>query len=181
MPVRLLLGLIKGLVLGGLVGYGLAAAGLGLPGALVAYGSAALVGVLAALFAGKPIWAKGARIEVGMKAVAGALLAPGLLWPVRHFLGMALPFDAGALPGLEALAGQNPAIGLFAVTSLALVGAVLAGFYDLDNQPHKEAAEAKSSGASAGKQRIATTAASDDAQAEREAADAESAQKKQRR
>ena len=57
MAVRLILGLLKGLILGGLVGYGLAAAGFGVPGALVAYASAAPVGVLVAAVAVKPIWA----------------------------------------------------------------------------------------------------------------------------
>ena len=179
MPVRFILGLLKGLILGALVGYGLAAVGFGLPGVLVAYGSAALLGVLVALVAGKPIWAKDARIEVGMKAVAGALLAPGILWLVRHFIGMQLPFDAGALPGLEALAGQTPAVGMFAVTSMALVASVLAAFYDVDNEPESKSSASKARGA-ASTQRIASSSTSGDAEAELEAAEAEAAQQKRR-
>jgi len=132
---RLLMGLVKGLVLGALVGYGLAAAGMGAPGAFIAYPVAVVVGVLMALVAGKPIWAKDARIEAGTKAVAAAILAPGLMWLARRFLTMGLPLDVGALPGLESLAGAQLTIGTFAVTSVAMVAAVLAGFFDADNSP----------------------------------------------
>jgi hypothetical protein len=179
MPVRLIVGLLKGLVLGAFVGYGLAAAGFGIPGALVAYASAALLGVLVALVAGKPIWAKGARIEVGMKALAGALLAPGILWLVRRFVAMALPFDAGALPGLEALSGQSATVGTFAVTSLALVAATLAAFYDVDNQPEATGSAGKAS-AAAEKQRIAASSPGEEVDAEAEAAESEAAEQKRR-
>ena len=150
-PVRLLIGLLKGLILGALVGYGVAALGFGAPGALVAYLGAALVGMMVALIAGKPIWVKDARIEVGMKALAGAILAPGLMWLSRRFLTMDLPLDPTLLPGV-ALDG-SVAIGTFAVTSLALVAGVLAGFFDADNQPGKADDEARPTAAA--KQRIA--------------------------
>lgn len=132
MPLRLVLGLLKGLLLGGLVGYALAAAGLAAPSAWIAYPAAAVVGVLIATVAGKPIWAKDARIEVGMKAAAGAILAPGLMWLARSFLTLGLPFDASLLPGVSA---TGATLGTFAVTSLALVAALLGGFFEADNQP----------------------------------------------
>jgi hypothetical protein len=176
--LRLFIGLVKGLILGGLIGYGIAAIGFGAPGALVAYLGAAVVGMLVALVAGKPIWVEDARIEVGMKAAAGATLAPGLMWLSRHFLTMGLPFDAGVLPGLEALQGQSLAVGTFAVTSLALVAAVLAGFFDADNQPKPEGAAKKGAGAS--KKRIAA-ARPDGAAAEAEAEQAEAEVSQRRR
>jgi len=131
MPLRLLVGLIKGILLGGLIGYGLAAAGLTILPAWVAYGGAAVVGLLVALVAGKPIWAEDARIEVGAKAVAGIVVAPGLMALVRHFLEVGLPLSPTVLPGVAAADGVT--LGTFAVTSFALVAAVLAGFFDADN------------------------------------------------
>lgn len=178
MVLRLFIGLLKGLIVGGLLGYGVAALGFGVPGALVAYAGAALVGVAVALVAGKPIWARDARIEVGMKMAAGAIFAPGLMWLSRRFLTMDLPLDAALLPGLEALQGQALVLGTFAVTSLALVAGVLAGFFDADNQPTPE--DAKANSAKSAKQRIA--AASDgDADAELEAAEDEAAERRQKR
>lgn len=172
------MGLLKGLIIGGLIGYGLAVAGMALPGAFIAYPVAAVVGVVVALFAGKPIWAKGAHIEVGMKAGAGALLAPGLMWLVRRFLTMSMPFDVSSLPGLDHVHG-TPAVGLFAITSLAAVAALLAGFYDADNQPEPEQPAAAAKGS---KKRVATddTGAAEAEAAELEAAEAETAKRNRR-
>jgi hypothetical protein len=180
--LRLVMGLVKGLVLGALVGYGLAAAGMGTPGALIVYPVAVVVGVLVALVAGKPIWAKDARIEVGTKAVAAAILAPGLMWLVRSFVTMGIPFDVGALPGLESLAGQSLTLGSFAVTSVAMVAAVLAGFFDADNSPEESTDEKGSSAGS--KKRIAVDADSDvdaaELLAELEAEEAEAPKRKKK-
>src|SRR5690606_31409635 len=108
-------------------------------------------------------------IEVGMKAGAGALLAPGLMWLVRRFLTMSMPFDVSSLPGLDNVHG-TPAVGLFAITSLAAVAGLLAGFYDADNQPEPEQPAAAAKGS---KKRVAT----DDAgAAEAEAAELEAAE-----
>lgn len=169
-----MMGLVKGLVLGALVGYGLAAAGMGAPGALIAYPVAVVVGVLTALVAGKPIWAKDARIEVGTKAVAAAIFAPGLMWLARSFATIPIPFDLGVLPGLESLAGQSLTLGAFAVTSVAMVAAVLAGFFDADNSPN-DSAEGEGRAKGASKQRIAVDEGADAAEllAELEAEEAE--------
>ncbi len=131
MPLRLLVGLIKGILLGGLIGYALAAAGLTVLPAWAAYGGAVVVGLLVALVAGKPIWAEDARIEVGAKAVAGAVVAPGLMALARNFLEMGLPMSPSAIPGVTAADGVT--LGTFAITSFAMVAAVLAGFFDADN------------------------------------------------
>lgn len=152
MVLRLLIGLVKGLVLGGLLGFGLAKIGFVVPGALVAYLGMAVVGMLVALVAGKPIWAQGSRIEVGMKAAAGALLAPALLYAVRRWITPGLPFDP-AVMGLEA---TGATLGTFAVTSYALVAAVIAGFFDADNDPNEKNDEKQAGKGPAQKKRIAT-------------------------
>jgi len=146
--VRLVLGLLKGLVVGGLVGFGLAKIGFAAPGAIVAYIAAALVGSMVGLIAGKPIWAAGGRIEVGLKAGFGAILAMGLMWLTRSFMTVGVPFDLGALAAAnESLREANSAaggtVGGLAITSLALVAAVLGAFYDADNTPEPEDPNAK--------------------------------------
>ena len=165
---RLLIGLLKGLVLGAVIGYGIAAAGLSWP--FVFYLGAALAGTLIALVAGKPIWAQDARIEVGMKALAGAILAPGLMWLVRSFASVGLPFDVSALPGLAGLEGAGLTLGTFSVSALAIVAAALGAFYDADNQPGAKG-EAGQRVATPSKKRVADG----EAEAALEAAEAEEA------
>jgi hypothetical protein len=172
MLFRLLTGLIKGILIGGLVGYGLAAAGLSW--GWLAYIMAAVSGILVALVAGKPIWSEGARIEVGMKAAAGALLGPGLLWLARSFLTMPLPFDPSQLPALSSLATKGLTLGTFSITALALVAAVLGAFYDADNQP-KAADDSKSKAKGGAKKRIDAGTSSAAREAEAEAAEEDSA------
>jgi hypothetical protein len=128
---RLLLGLVLGLIVGGLAAAALVA-GLhmtvfdpGAGGVALAYLAAALTGVLTGLVAGKPIWASGAKIEAGLKAFFGALIATGLMFAARRWLTSSVDLDflgAGAGP-----IGELPA------ASLPLVAAVLGGFFELDN------------------------------------------------
>lgn len=133
MIARLLIGILKGLVVGGLIGFGLAQLGFAMPGAIIAYLVAPVVGVLVGLVAGKPIWAKDARIEAGMKAGVGAVLAPLLLLAARRWLQVPLPGEvAGALGATGAAVGT---LGGMAVTSLAMVAAVVGGFFEADNTP----------------------------------------------
>ena len=149
---RLLIGIVKGLILGALIGYGLVRLGLGIPGALWAYPAAALTGVLVGLIAGKPIWAKDAKIEAGTKAVVGALLALGLMAAARTWLLFPLPFSLGPL------APEHATVGGFAMSSLAAIAALLGGFYEADNDSSSEVAEPKAASERAkkkGPQRIA--------------------------
>ncbi len=138
--LRLVFGIAKGLLVGGLVGMALVALGHATPAAWLAYASAALVAVLIAPIAGKKLWEKDGAIQFGLKAFAGLLLGPGLMWVVRRFAGLPLP-DVTALPslrglpGFAALEGVSLTLGGFALTSLAAVAALIAGFYDLDNTP----------------------------------------------
>src|SRR3984885_32375 len=138
---RLLLGLVLCLIVGGLAAAALVA-GLhmtmfddGAGGMALAYVAAAVTGVLTGLVAGKPIWASGAKIEAGLKAFFGALIATGLMFAARRWLTTSVDLDflgAGAGP-----IGELPA------ASLPLVAAVLGGFFELDNtgSPDKSAAK----------------------------------------
>lgn len=158
MPIRLVLGLLKGALIGGLIGLGLAKLGFVAPGAIFAYLGIALTGALVGLIAGKPIWAEGARIEAGMKAFAGAVLGLGLLWVVRRWLTIPLPVSLGAFSAPNEALGEtaaNGTLGGLAVSSYAIVAAVLGGFFEADNTPD---GESKSGGAKAAQQEPAAAA-----------------------
>jgi hypothetical protein len=128
---RLLVGLILGLIVGGIVASGIVAGlgqleFLGAGGAILAYVSAAVTGVLTGLVAGKPIWASGAKIEAGLKAVFGALIGAGLMFALRQWGGAFQP-DLGVIHAGHGSVGELPA------ASLPLLAAVLGAFFELDN------------------------------------------------
>ena len=156
---RLLVGIVKGLMVGALLGFGLVKLGFVMPGAIVAYLAAAVTGVVVGLVAGKPIWAKDAKIEAGTKAFVGALLSLGLMAAARHWLTMEVPIPLGSLVPAD---HHALTLGGFAMTSLAAIAGLLGGFYEADNDPSSE--EAAPSGAQKGKagkpQRIAAEASS---------------------
>ncbi len=132
---RLLVGIVKGLIVGSLLGFGLVKLGWAMPVAVVAYLAAALSGVLVGLVAGKPIWAKDAKIEAGTKAFVGSLLGLGLMAAAPNWL-MAVPIPIS----LGTLAPDGATLGGFAMTALAGIAALLGGFYEADNDPSDEAA-----------------------------------------
>jgi hypothetical protein len=134
---RLLVGLVLGLVVGGLVAAGFVQGlhvltfGDGTGGALFAYATAAVTGVLTGLVAGKPIWASGAKIEAGLKAFFGALIAAGLMFALRQWGGVipVLPtqFTPAEVDQVIQHAGSLPAM------ALPMLAAVLGGFFEIDN------------------------------------------------
>jgi hypothetical protein len=129
---RLLLGLVLGLIVGGLVAAAVVA-GLHVPvfagaiGVAIAYAVSSLTGVLTGLVAGKPIWASGAKIEAGLKAVFGALLGAGLMFALRTW-ATSWTIDVGLLG-----AAGHGTVGDLPAASLPLVAAVLGSFFELDN------------------------------------------------
>jgi len=156
---RLFFGISKGLIVGSLLGLLMVSVGLATPGTGVAFGAAALAAALVASVAGKKLWEKDGLVQVMLKAVAGAFLGPGLMWLLRRFVLFPLPDLAQfpwlvRLPGFAALEGQPLTVGGFAVTSLALVAAVLGGFYDLDNTEASSSSGGRAKAGSASKKRI---------------------------
>ncbi|MBK9261398.1 MAG: hypothetical protein IPM54_16535 [Polyangiaceae bacterium] len=137
MFARLIVGIFKGLVVGGLIGFGLLKLGLGVftPWSVLAFVFAAVTGIVIGLVAGKPIWAKDAKIEAGMKAAVGALLGAGLMAILQKWMPGTVPNDLAT--ALGAAATDIP-IKSFSVTSLAIVAALLGGFYDADNTPEAD-------------------------------------------
>jgi hypothetical protein len=132
--------LLVGLLLGTVIGVAAAAAlvfGLkvsafdGAGGSFEAYGAALVVGVLAGLITGKPIWVSDAKVEVGLKAVFGALLGAAGMFALRRWapsMSLPAPVGTGALVPL----GDLPA-------SLAVVGATLGALFEVDNTDDGEA------------------------------------------
>jgi hypothetical protein len=145
---RLLVGLVLGVVIGGMVAAAIVK-GLGVTsfvasgGPALAYIAAIATGVLAGLVAGKPIWAKGAWIEVGLKAFFGSLLAAGAMFALRKW---------GAVSVNLAALGSGT-LGDLPVTSLPIISTVLSVFYELDNTdpPPEEAAKGATSAANSNK------------------------------
>ncbi len=128
---RLIFGLVLGLIVGvvlaaGLVRLGEASFADG-GGVFVAYLAAAAAGALTGMIAGKPIWASGAKVEGGLKALFGGLLGAGAMFALRQW---ATGFDVN----LSALGAGGPApVGELPAASLPLIAAVLGGLFGLDN------------------------------------------------
>ncbi|MCL2779385.1 MAG: hypothetical protein FWD73_15430 [Polyangiaceae bacterium] len=143
---RLVGGLVLGIVIGGIAA-AILIVGLGMPfftSAIVAYAAAAVTGVLTGLIAGKPIWSPDGRIEAGLKAIFGTLLALFGMFALRQWVHFAIDLE-----WFHAGVGQ---LGDLPATSLPILAAVLAGFFELDNTPSSDG-DAKQG--RQGKQRIA--------------------------
>ena len=154
---RLFIGWVVGLFVGGLVAAGLVA-GLGVltfsgsGGAVLAYATAALTGALTGLVAGKPIWSFGAKVEAGLKALFGALIAAGLMFALRQWAG------AWTIPSIPTIGVNGPdAAGNLPAVSLPLLAAILGGFFGVDNTGDSKAADSSARGGVAkDRRRIAT-------------------------
>ncbi|MEB2313907.1 MAG: hypothetical protein OZ921_14775 [Sorangiineae bacterium] len=152
MVKRLVVGLVKGLVTGAVVAallvFAMHLTTFG--GAVFAYATAAVTGVLVGFVAGRPIWQHGARIEAGLKAFAGALLGAGAMFALRRWLPVEL--DLASLGVGKGLLGELPAV------SLPLVATALAVIFELDNtgddgaEPKRAAKDAPRARVSAGSQ-----------------------------
>jgi hypothetical protein len=82
--MRVIVGLIKGAIVGGAVGYG--ALTLGWQAGLMAYLACALVGALVGLVAGQPPWRADTIWTPVIKMVVGAGIGAGLCAIAFHFL-----------------------------------------------------------------------------------------------
>ncbi len=177
---RLVVGLFLGTVIGAIVAAVLVQ-GLGVMsfadsslGAVGAYLSAAVTGVFTGLVAGKPIWSQDGKIEAGLKAFFGGLLALGGMFVLRQWVHVNVDLSSLKASNGPMEIGQLPAV------SLPMIAAVLAGFFELDNSGDN-ATEKKdeADGAKSDKKvavRVADEAAHEDV--EEEAASATAAKKR---
>ena len=125
---RLVVGLVLGTVIGA-VAAAVLVQGLGITSfsAVVAYLAAAATGAITGLVAGKPIWSADGKIEAGLKAFFGVLLALGGMFVLRQWVHVHVD-----LAMLKAGAGD---IGQLPAASLPIIGAILSTFFELDNTP----------------------------------------------
>lgn len=126
---RLLLGLLKGLVLGGVVG---AAITFGLKTTVTgvgAYALYALVGAFAGVLAGRPPWLKGAWVESILKGLFGLAVGAGLYALAMRFLQIPVPNLAGVGDGVLTSQPMLMAPG---------IGAIYAALIELDNDGKAE-------------------------------------------
>ncbi|HVJ89980.1 MAG TPA: hypothetical protein VM580_09255 [Labilithrix sp.] len=145
---RLVVGLVLGALLGGILaavlvqGFGVLSFDQAALGAAGAYLAAGLTGVLTGLVTGKPIWSADGKIEAGLKAFFGALLALGGMFALRQWVHFEVDLAALKASNGPAEIGQLPAV------SLPLLAAVLGGFFELDNTdaPEKDKKDDKVAG-----------------------------------
>ena len=145
--VALIWALFVGLVIGG--GAAALSAYIG-AGTALTYVLAVACGIVVGLVAGKPIWAKGARIEAGLKAVFGAAVAGFLLYALRRWGDISL--DLSSLRLGEGSIGSNPLL------SLPIVATALALMYEVDNMFGKDTADSPSKSEKAAAPRTKTKA-----------------------
>lgn len=133
-------------------------------GPVVAYLSAIVAGVVTGLVAGKPIWSADGKIEAGLKAFFGGLLALGGMFALRQWVHTELD-----LSSIKAGAGE---VGSLPAVSLPLIAGVLAAFFELDNtgEKNEDKKDAKDAAKPSGKQlRVATGDAGEEEEEEEEA------------
>ncbi len=153
LAVGLFLGLLVGLAVAATLTHGLGIAFIGSLGAIAAYVAAAGTGLLVGLVTGKPIWSATGKIEAGLKAFFGALIAAGLMFVLRKWI--TVDVDLSFLnPGASGSLGAVP------YAALPPIAALLGGFFEVDNTP--EAAEANADTAPKTRVRVAANAEADE-------------------
>jgi hypothetical protein len=138
--VRILLGLLKGGVIG--AGIGIAAFKLGISSGVLSFVAYGLVGALVGIVAGRPPWRQDTLWTSLLKGIFGFAIGLGLYWGARKLLGgahlpIATSYGAPDRPLVEVPFLLAP-----------MIGAIWGIFVELDD----------SSGAAARKQQQATTA-----------------------
>lgn len=167
MVKRLIVGLFVGAVVGAILaailvqGLKVVSFDASALGAAGAYLAAALTGVFTGLVAGKPIWSADGKIEAGLKAFFGALIALGGMFVLRTWVNV--PMDLTSLNAGAGTLGQLPA------TSLPIIAAVLAAFFELDNTGSKDEEKKAAADKPGAKVRVAADAAAEDEVEEEEA------------
>jgi hypothetical protein len=129
--VRVILGIIKGALIGAGLGY--AAMQLGVTSGAMAYVTYAAVGFLVGLICGKAVWRQETMWTPALKGLFGAAVCAGLYWGASKFLG-GLKLDLPAQLG----AGDRPLleVPLLVAPALAIVYGI---FVEVDDGERKKA------------------------------------------
>jgi len=124
--MRVVLGLLKGAVVGGALGW--AALKLGIAGGAAAFLTYAVIGGLVGMICGKPPWRQDTFWTSALKGIFGLAVGAGLYWVGHKVLGgihVTLPAALGAPPD-RAIADLPILLG-------PLVGAIWGGFVEADD------------------------------------------------
>jgi hypothetical protein len=124
--VRVVLGLLKGAVVGGALGF--AALKLGVGGGAAAFLTYALIGGLVGMVCGKPPWRQDTFWTSAIKGVVGVAVGIGLFWLGRKLLGgmhVSLPASLGVSP--------DRSIAELPIILGPLVGAIWGGIVEIDD------------------------------------------------
>jgi hypothetical protein len=138
--LRVLLGILKGAVIGGAIGF--AASKVGLGQGATAYFVYGAVGFVVGLVCGKAIWKQETLWTPALKGLFGAGILAGLYWGATKLLGgVTLPFALP--PQLGATAGA-PLVALPQVLAPAL-GVIYGVFVEVDDGGESKAIAGKPS------------------------------------
>jgi len=135
--MRLVLGLLKGGVVGGALGF--AAFKLGVAGGAPAFVTYAIIGALVGMICGKPPWKQDTFWTSALKGIFGLVVGALLYWGGSKLLGgvhVPLPAGLGAPPD-RSFAELPILLG-------PLVGALWGAFIDVDDGSSAAADKAKS-------------------------------------
>src|SRR5688572_2150879 len=97
--LRVVLGLLKGAVVGGVIGWAALKAGVG--GGAGAWATYAVIGALVGIICGRPPWRQDTIWTPALKGLFGLGIGIGLYWLGRKLLGgvhIALPASLGVAP-----------------------------------------------------------------------------------
>jgi hypothetical protein len=132
--VRVLLGILKGGVIGGAVGFAATQVGLGSGGAAwLVYG---VVGFLVGIICGKAIWRHDTLVTPLLKGIVGFGLGAGLYWLAGKALGnVAAPFATPYFTTSDKIAAIPLLLG-------PVIGILYGIFIEVDDGERKKAAEA---------------------------------------
>jgi hypothetical protein len=136
---RLLLGLAEGLLVGLALGIVCTRElGLGAPSGVTLVLLGSVAGAVTGLVAGRPVWARNAKVEALLKSAVGAVLGGALSLAFSHWLKGTLDLRGFAL-------GVGP-IGQRSVSLLPAVTSVLALLFELDDDGKRPDRQLESSG-----------------------------------
>jgi len=124
--MRAVLGLLKGALVGGALGW--AALKLGVGGGVAAFLTYALIGGLVGMICGKPPWRQDTFWTSALKGLFGVAVGIGLYWGGSKLLGgvhVALPAGLGAPP--DRSVAQLP------ILLGPLIGALWGAFVEIDD------------------------------------------------
>lgn len=122
---RIFLGLAEGALLGLLIAVALDRLRMEWT-SLVAYGAVATLGAVLGLVAGRPIWARDAKLEAALKSVVGAFIGATAMYGARKWL-------QGVHVNLVSLGGGAGSLGDVPLASLPLIGAGLGLVFEIDD------------------------------------------------